>query len=75
MTIGMGYGMHQGFFGFPSGIILQILIIVAIFLIVYWIFKSNNADSKESAEEILKKKYVKGEISKKKFLELKKDLS
>jgi uncharacterized membrane protein len=71
---GMSTGMHQTFLGAPIGLIFQILIIASIFLIVYWIFKNNSQSTKESAIEILRKKYVNGEITKKKFLELKKDI-
>ena len=51
----------------------QLVILIAFVAVVYWVFhgmKKNN-----SAMELLKKRYVAGEISKKEFLKIKKEIS
>ena len=63
--------MHGGF-GF--GWIIQIIIFVAFFAIVWWLLRSNQMQKTESASEILKKRLVSGEISKKEYEELKKEI-
>ncbi len=70
----MPYGMRSGLFAgmHPYGWIFQLLILVAFFLIIYWVFKGNKIS--ESALEILDKRYAKGEISKKEFEKIKKDI-
>lgn len=73
--IGMNIGMHQNFLGMPLGLILQIFIILALFLITYWLLKSAKTPLKESAIEILNRRYANGELTKKQFLNLKKDIS
>ena len=65
-----GYGM--GFF-FPGFIML--IFWGLFFYIIYWLISSNKSNmSSESALDILKKRYAKGEISKKEFHELKNDI-
>ena len=71
----MNIGMHKTFLGLPLGLIYQILIILALFLIVYWLLKNTKPSKKESAMDILKKRYANGEITKRQFLNLKKDIS
>ena len=71
----MNIGMHQNFLGMPLGLILQIFIILALFLITYWLLKSAKTPLKESAIEILNRRYANGELTKKQFLNLKKDIS
>lgn len=64
----------SGFFpGF--GILLQLLLFLAFILIIWWVIKSGGLGSKESAEEILKKRLAKGEITKKEYESLKKEIS
>jgi putative membrane protein len=73
MMAGGYYGMGGGFMWlFP-------LIGLGIFLyVIYMIFNKtntgNNATNSESALEVLKKRYARGEISKSEFEEMKKDL-
>lgn len=69
---GMATGISNMIFGMPKMIFYQILVIIAIFFVLYWMFR-NNKDH-DSAIEILKRRYVNGEISKKEFLRIKKDL-
>lgn len=54
------------------GWIFQLLILISFFLVIYWVLKDNKP--KESALDIVKKRYAKGEISEKEFLKIKKDL-
>ncbi|MGB9773038.1 MAG: SHOCT domain-containing protein [Bacteroidota bacterium] len=57
-------------------VLFWILVIIGVVLLVRWIGLQNKASmtEKESALEILKKRYAKGEISKEEFEEKKKDL-
>lgn len=61
--------MHNGF-----GWIIQIIIFIAFFAIVWWLLRSNQMQKTESASEILKKRLASGEISKKEYEELKKEI-
>jgi len=70
--IGMGMGTRQLVGMNPYGWIFQLLIFVAFFLVIYWITKGSKTN--ESAKEILNKKYLQKEISRKEFLKLKKDI-
>lgn len=68
-----------GFFGFG---ILPILIILGIIFLIWAIFAHHDSDTSENEEitgedsalEILKKRYAKGEITKRQFIEMKKDI-
>ncbi len=65
----MGYGML--IFGF----IFWILILIGLILLIKYLWEHGGAKAEhESALEILKKKYAKGEISKEEFEEKKKDI-
>lgn len=69
------YGMGLGQMFFPGfGILIQLLILGLIFFIVFWVLKSGKINS-ETPEEILKKRLAKGEITKKEYNELKKEIS
>ncbi|MFA5724175.1 MAG: SHOCT domain-containing protein [Candidatus Pacearchaeota archaeon] len=59
-----------GMYGY--GWLFEILILIVFFIIVYWIVKSSQKN--ESASDILNRRYAKGEISKKQYLELKKEI-
>ncbi len=61
----MGSGMF--------GLLIMILFWVAVIYLIYLAIK-RLVEPRDSALDILKKKYVKGQISKKKFEEMKKDL-
>ncbi len=66
---GMGYGMVI------LGLIFWILIIIGLVLLIKYLWEGGGARrAQESALEILKKKYARGEISKEEFEEKKKDL-
>ena len=56
----------------PYSWVFQLLILVAVGFIIYWVFKGNK---KESAMDIFRKRYAKGEITEKEFKKIKKDLS
>ena len=68
-----GYGM--GFFGW----IMMVLFWGAVIWFIVWLVNQNKnserSHSNKTASEILKERYVKGEISKKEFDEMKKDIS
>jgi len=72
MMEGAGYGM---FFG----MIFWVLILVGIIALVIWVIQRsdavNVAPQKESALDILKKRYARGEIDKEEFEEKRKLLS
>ena len=73
---GMG-GMGYGIMGF--GWLFQIVILVLFFAVIWWMFKSSGSfgfrsGSNESAMDILKKRLAKGEISRKEYEELKKEI-
>jgi len=66
---GMGYGMMF------LGLIFWILVIIGLVLLIKYLWEGGGARrGEESALEILKKKYARGEISKEEFEEKKKDL-
>lgn len=67
------YGMGGG--GMIFMVLFWVVIIVgAIYLIKLLAGKGSNNAQAESAEEILKKRYAKGEISQEEFEKIKKDL-
>ncbi len=79
--------MMGGFFGGGLGIagmilsfIFVVLFITGIIILIVWLVKRTNlsgagqADN-SNAEEILKRRYARGEINKKEFENLKKDIS
>lgn len=78
------YAMRSpGFFGFG---LFPIFLILGVVLLIWAItaHRSNNKtccdnkeelDGEETALEILKKRYAKGEITKREFLEMKRDIS
>ena len=70
MPFGNGMGPLLGMHGY--GWFFQLLILAALFLIVYWIIKGDG--TKETAMDIVKKRYAKGEITEREFLKLKKEL-
>ncbi len=76
---GMGYGMMGGF-GFVFVIIFWILIVALIVLLIRRLVSSgptriSSPPQEDSALEILKKRYARGEIDKEEFEAKKKDLS
>ena len=65
------YDMMYGF-GF-TGVLFMMIFWIAIILLIVWIIKEITKN-KESALELLEKRYAKGEINKKQYLEMKKTL-
>ncbi|MFQ5721025.1 MAG: SHOCT domain-containing protein [Candidatus Aminicenantales bacterium] len=71
----MMWGGHWMYGGFM--IFFWILIIMGLVFLIKWIVdqgRSDRANPKENALEILKKRYAKGEISKEEFEEKKKEI-
>jgi len=71
MPMGKYLAHATGMYGY--GWVFEILILVAFFVIVYWLVKSSQ--KKESALDILNRRYANNEISKKEYFQLKKDIS
>ncbi|MBU4220414.1 MAG: SHOCT domain-containing protein [Euryarchaeota archaeon] len=71
---GYGNGMGSGIMGI-LWLIFWILIIIGLVLLIKYLWEGSGARmEQESALEILKKKYARGEINKEEFEEKKKDL-
>ena len=69
-----GYGMMSGLYGFSwFGWLLMILFWIGIILLIIWIVQQFTKN-KESASDILEKRFAKGEISRKEYNEMKKGL-
>jgi putative membrane protein len=66
------YGMGMGMWWF-GGFFMLLFWGIIIFLLVSLLKKSGQGE-KETAEEILKKRYARGEISKEEFERMKKDI-
>ncbi len=74
MMDGFGSGM-MGYGGWILWLIFWILVIIGLALLIKYLLQGGGAKrEEESALEILKKKYARGEISKEEFEEKKKDL-
>ena len=71
-----GYGSGMGSIGFLLMTIFWIVIIFVIIYAIYLLLKNANiiGQGNESAVDILKKRYAKGEITKEQFEEMKKDI-
>ncbi|VVB85923.1 Uncharacterised protein [uncultured archaeon] len=75
MLFGMMDGYSNGYGMWIIGLIFWILVIIGIVLLIKYLWESGGARrEQESALEILKKRYARGEISKEEFEEKKKDL-
>jgi putative membrane protein len=68
-----GWGL--GLFGMLMMVLWWALVIAAFVWFVKWIVVSTKGESGKSAIDTLKERYAKGEITKKEFEEMKKDLS
>ncbi len=69
-TNGMGNG-----FGLIFMFFMMVLVVIAVVLVVHHLSNANNSSSKDAAPlDALKHRYAKGEITKKQFDEIKKDL-
>lgn len=70
----MMHGFGNYCYGMGFGWIFMILFWVIVIFIVVYLAKKIGSGEKETAEEILKKRYARGEISKEEFERLKKDI-
>lgn len=68
-----GAGRHMLFGIIPAPLVWNFLIILIIALIFYWLARGSKKE--ETAVDILKRRYAAGEIDKKTFLEMKKDIA
>ena len=66
-----GMGRHMFFGLIPVPVVWNLIIILIIALIFYWLIRSSGA---EDALDIAKKRYASGEIDRKNFLGMKKDI-
>lgn len=67
------YGLGHMFFpGF--GIFLQLIVFMIFIGVIYWVLKSGNIHN-DTPHQILKKRLAKGEITKKEYNELLKELN
>jgi putative membrane protein len=75
----MGWGYGMGWFGMILMGLFWVAIIVGIIFLIRWLFVSTGTKSyrpgfEDSALDILKKRYARGEINKEEFEQKKKDL-
>jgi putative membrane protein len=80
MGPGMGWGYGMGGFGSIIMLVFWIAVIVGIIFLVRWLLVSTggsgrSARSEDSALEILKRRYARGEIDKEEFEEKKRPLT
>jgi len=74
MMDGYGYGMMGGGM-WILGLIFWILIIIGLILLIKYLWEgAGTRRGEESALEVLKKRYARGDITKEEFEEKKKDL-
>lgn len=74
---GWGWGMGWGIFGLLHGLLWLVLIVMAIVVLARWLRHGHAPapGSAESALDILKKRYARGEIGKAEYEEKRRDLS
>lgn len=71
-----GYGSGYGVWGFIFMLFVMALVVAGIVIIVrYFSQNTTNGHGEDTALELLQKRYAKGEIDKKEFTEMRKDLS
>lgn len=69
------FNMGPGQMFFPGfGIVIQIILFVVLFGVIYWVVKSGSIGN-DNPEAILKKRLAKGEISKKEYHEILKEIN
>ena len=76
----MGWPWYNfGWLGMGLGILIMIIIWAGLIALIAWIIiklvRSGQKSSSETSLDIIKTRYAKGEITKKEFEQLKKDLS
>jgi len=69
---GYGYGLGYSWAGMTLGFLFMVLFWGLVIWFIVWLIRSGSRQ--ESAVEILRKRFAKGEISKKQFEEMKKEL-
>lgn len=70
------YGMGMGYFGMIFTFFFWVMVIVLIVYLVKMVMdRGKGGDLSETPEDILKKRYARGEISKEELDKMKKDLS
>ena len=74
MMDGYGYGSSMMYGGGIFGWVFTILILIGLVLLIKYLWEGGGTRREESALELLKKRYARGEISKEEFEERKKDL-
>lgn len=68
------YNMWEMMYGFGwGGMLFMIIFLISIIWFIIWIIKELIND-KESATELLEKRYARGDIAKKQYLDMKKTL-
>lgn len=72
----MGWGYGMGALGGLMMLVIWVLVIVGLVYLIRWLAQSvkKSETKEETALDLLKKLYAKGEISKEEFEEKKKDL-
>lgn len=70
MPMGRYMAQATGMYGY--GWLIEIVILIAFFFLVYWII--NSFQKKEGAIDILNRRYAQGELSSKEYSKLKKDI-
>ena len=65
--------------GFPYGLLIQLLVFIAFFIVVWWVVQKNSlmsspSKNEESPSDILKSRLANGDISLKEYRELKKEI-
>ena len=70
-----GYGMMGGY-GWGFGMwVFPLLILALFFAVVWWLVKQNQGySSGDTAEQILKKRLARGEITEKEYRKIKKEI-
>jgi uncharacterized membrane protein len=75
----MNWGYGMGWFGWIFMIVFWIAVIAGVAILVRWITsqgeRSRGPGSQDTAIDILKKRYAKGEITKEEYEQIKKDIS
>ncbi|TXL68139.1 SHOCT domain-containing protein [Zeimonas arvi] len=74
---GWGWGMGWGLMGLLHGVLWLVLIAMGIFVLARWLRAdaATTGHGAESALDVLKKRYARGEIGKEEYEEKKRDLS
>lgn len=76
MMYDWGYGNGSDVWGFVFMLLMMALVVIGVIVVVRYLGHGvNNSQKEETALDVLKKRYAKGEIDKKEFAEKRKDLS